>query len=173
MDDRSRIQVLHNDLDNDCLLNPCNSRVFSVTAVSVHAISFGGLLISVSITVHVSDSISNSCIISHLDEHTAVHSHTHIARLYSQQQLLHGQTQVVESLQCTLDVSIHHKKYQRKTVCYQHGFPNYNHYIHSEVCKFTNGFEGKQWAFPWFTCRHVNKVLLLEGNETFSEAMDL
>ena len=27
--------------------------------------------------------------------------------------------------------------------------------------------------FPWFTWRHVNKVLLLEGNETFSKAMDL
>ena len=48
-----------------------------------------------------------------------------------------------------------------------------NHYINSEVCKFTNGFEGKLWAFPWFTWRHVNKVLLLESNETFSKAMDL
>ena len=48
-----------------------------------------------------------------------------------------------------------------------------HHYINSEVCKFTNGFEGKLWAFPWFTWRHVNKVLLLEGNKTFSKAMDL
>ena len=48
-----------------------------------------------------------------------------------------------------------------------------NHYINSVTCQFTNGFEGKLWAFPWFTWGHVNKVLLLEGNETFSKAMDL
>ena len=48
-----------------------------------------------------------------------------------------------------------------------------HHYINSVTWKFTNDFAGKLWAFPWFTWCHVNKVLLLEGNEIFSKTMDL
>ena len=50
---------------------------------------------------------------------------------------------------------------------------HHHHYINSVTCQFTNDFAGKLSAFPWFTWRHVNKVLLLEGNEIFSKTMDL
>ena len=48
-----------------------------------------------------------------------------------------------------------------------------SHYINSVVCKFTNDFAGKLGAFPWFTWRDVNKVLLLEGKEIFSKTMGM